>query len=242
MVACFSCHSLCEEYKTYYIFYGSESLETYAPGDYSEYNKKAISEQVLSEEVSICSNCINKKKFVNKYKYAIKLWSESARHPQRAKSCSHCYHISETRLCSHYKYKIPWWISIFISTDKMEPTIDLRPVMHMIYCGGWKPQSYNDKNASDSLINRFRMGFYLIKYHKKIRKNLKSFLFQDLFSLGNFIDEIQGFLNSNPVGNVLGQPYYYLIFKPYSIFWETNIYKKYCDTRAKIKDWAEILP
>jgi hypothetical protein len=85
------------------------------------------------------------------------------------------------------------------------------------------------------------MGLYLIKYYKKIRKKLKTFLFQDLFSFMNFVEELQVFLNSNYSGSILDRSYSYLFYKPYRIFLESNLYKKYYSTRRKLKHWAKAL-
>jgi len=241
MVACFSCHSLCENPKTYHVYYGVESLKPYAPGNYEAYNKKSISEQVVSEEVCICGDCTHKAEYGNMRKYANKLWLAGASHPAGIKSCYRCHHASESRFCNHYKYALPRWVKYFIDIDEIEPTIDLGPVKHMIYCKGWKPLSSTDENSSNSLKNEFQMGLYLIKYHKKIRKKLKTFLFQDLFSLNKFIDELQSFLNFNYPDSIFDRSYSYLFYNPYRDILKSNIYKKYCGTRAKLKIWAEAL-
>jgi len=241
MVACFSCHSLCENPKTYRVYYGVESFKPYAPGNYDEYNKKAISEQVVSEEVCICGECTDKAGYVNRHEYVLKLWSAGVSHPTGIKCCNKCNHVSESRFCSHYKYAIPWWVKYFIDIDKIEPVIDLGPAKHTIHCKDWKPLSLIDEDSLDSLKSQFQMGIYLIKYYRNIRKKLKTFLFQDLFSFSNFVDETQSILNFNYPDSIFDRLYSYLFYKPYRDILESNIYKKYYDTREKLKDWAEAL-
>jgi hypothetical protein len=239
MVACFSCHSLCENPKTYRVYYGVESSKPYAPGNYDEYNKKAFSEKVVSDEVCICRDCIDKAGSDNMRKYALKLWVEGVSPQTGIKCCYKCHHLTETRFCNHYKHALPWWVKYFIDIDKIEPSIDLGPVKQTIYCNDWKPLSEIDENSSDSLKRQFRMGLYLIKYYKTIRKDLKGFLFQDLFSFNNFVDEMCGFLKFNYPDTIFDRSYSHLFYKPYRDMLETNIYKKYYDTRAKLKDWAK---
>ncbi len=241
MAACFSCHSLCENTKTYRVHYGAESLKTYAPGNYDEYNKKGISEQVVSDEVSICGNCRDKAGPVSMYKYAAKLWSEGAGNPTGTKSCYRCHFISESRFCNHYKIALPWWLKYFIDIGKIEPTIDLGPMKHMMYCNSWKSLSSIDENLLSSLKSQYRLGLYLVKYHKKIRKKLKGFLFRDVFSFHNFVDKIQGFFNSNSSDTLLGLSYSYLVYKPYRNILSSDIYRKYYDTITRLKHWAEAL-
>ena len=241
MPACLSCHSLCEKPKTYKIYYGTESFRPYAPGSYDEYNKKSISEQVVSDKVYICRDCANKAGDVNKNKHLVKLWTAGASNPKGIKSCYRCHHISESRFCNQYKYALPWWLKYFVDLDQIEYTIDLGPVRHMAYCRHWKPLSSVDKNSGSSLKSQFQMGLYLIKYYKNIRKKLKSFLFQDLFSLNHLADDIQRFLNSNSSASILDRAYSKLFYRPYRNFSESNFYKKYYTTRAKLKDWAEAL-
>jgi hypothetical protein len=232
---------LCEKPKTYRVYYGIESLKTYAPGNYDEYNEKSISEVVIFDEVSICGDCANKLRHVNMYRYAVKLWSAKAVHSKKLKCCYRCHHISESTFCNHYKCAIPWWVKYFIYIDKIEPVIDLGPVKHVIYCKEWKPQSLIYEESFGSLKSRFQMGLYLIKYHKKIRIKIKSLLFKDLFSIKKFVDDIKSLLNLSSSNSILGISYLYLLYKPYRNIVESNIYKKYYATRAKLKDWAEEL-
>jgi len=239
MVACFSCHSLCENSKTYRIYYGVESLKPYAPGNYDEYNKKAFSEQVVSDKVFICRDCADKAGPVNLQKYALKLWLAGRGDLNKLKSCYRCHHISEARFCSHYKRALPWWLKYFIDIDKVDPTIDLGPVKHMICCRDWKPLNSINENLPGALKYQLRMSLYLIKYYKTIRKDLKLFLFQDLFSFNNFVNKMQDFLYFKYPGSIIGHSYSYLFYKPYSDILESNIYKKYYDTRIKLKNWAE---
>lgn len=243
MAACFSCHSLCENPNIYRVYYGVESFKPYAPGNYDEYNEKAISEKVVSEKVYICIDCIAKakKRYANIYKYVVKLWMARINHSAGIKCCYRCHHLSDSRFCEYYKYLLPWWVTYLIDTDKIEPTIDLLPVRKITYCKGWEPLSSLDENSLDSLKSQLLMAFYFIKYHNKSRVKLKSFLFNDLFSFNNFADEIKSFLNSNSSGSILDLSYSYLFYKPYRNILESNIYKKYYDTRAKLKDWAEAL-
>jgi hypothetical protein len=225
--------------RTYRVYYGVESSKPYAPGNYDEYNKKNISEKVVFDEVCICSDCINKAGSVNIQKYALELWFKG-RSPQAGiKCCYRCQHVSESRFCNHYKEALPWWVKYFIDTDRIELPLDLGPVKHMIYCNNWKPLTSIDAKASGSLKSRFRMGLYLIKYYKKIRKDSKRFLFQDLFSLGKFLDEIHGFLDFNYPDSIFDRSYSYLFYNPYKDILESNIYKKYYDKRAKLKAWAK---
>jgi len=241
MSACFSCHSLSESGKKYHIYYGAESFKPCAPGNYEEYNKKGISEQVVFDEVCICSNCIDKAEYNSMYKYAVKLWSAGARNPTGKKCCYRCRNISESRFCSHYKYAIPSWVKSFTNIEKIEPSLDLGPVKYTVYCKEWKPLSSIDSCSTGSLISQFRMGLYLATYYKQNRKKLKRFLFQDLFSCNNLIEEIQGFLNSNSNDNILGLSYYYLVYKPFRKYLKSNMHRIYCDKRTKIKDCAEAL-
>lgn len=239
MVACFSCHSLCENPKKYRVYYGVESSKPYAPGNYDEYNKKGISELVVSDEVSICDDCIDNAGSLNKQRYALQLWLAGANHQSGIKSCYQCDHISDFRFCNHYKYVLPWWVKYVVDIDKIEPTVDLGPARRMIYCRGWKPGSSIDKKPSGSLKSRFRMGLYLIKYYKQIRKNLKRFLLQDLFSFTQFVEETKDLLNFNYPDTIFDRLYSSLFYKPYRNILNSNIYKKYHDTRAKLIDWAE---
>jgi len=241
MPACFSCHSLSEKTKTYRVYYGAKSFKVYEPGNYEEYNKKAISEKVVSDEVRMCSKCMEKAGYHSKYQYAVKIWSQGVGQTTGLKCCHQCYHISESMSCDHYKYFIPWWVKHVIDIDKIEPVIDLSPVKHTVHCIGWKPLNSVNANSRDSLKCQFRMGFYLFRYYRKTRKKLKTFLFQDLFSLNEFIDEIQSFLSSNSAGSIIDRSYSRLVYRPYRNILGSNIYKKYCDTRAKLKDWAEAL-
>lgn len=239
MVACFSCHSLCENPKTYRVYYGVESSKPYAPGNYDEYNKKGVSEQVVTDEVGICAACIEKAGSVNKQRYALKLWIASVNPQAGLKCCNRCHHISESKLCDHYKDAIPWWVKYLIDIDKIEPTIDLGPVKQKVYCRNWKPLSSTDEKASGSLKSQFRMGIYLIKYYEKIRKGLKRLLFQDLFSFNNFAVGVQNFLDFNYSDSIFDRLYSYLFYKPYRDILESNLFRKYYDTREKLKDWAE---
>jgi len=157
MVACFSCHSLCENPKKYRVYYGVESFKPYEPGNYDEYNKKAFSEQVVSDLVCICGDCADKAGSVNMQKYVLKLWVEGVSPKTGIKCCYRCHHVCKSRFCNHYKHALPGWVKYFIDIDKIEPTIDLGPVKHMIYCRDWKPLSSIDEKSSGSLKSQFQL-------------------------------------------------------------------------------------
>jgi hypothetical protein len=173
-------------------------------------------------------------------KYALKLWLSGRGDLKKSKSCYRCHHISESRFCSHYTHALPWWLKYSIDIDKVDSTIDLGPVKHMTCCRDWKPLNSVDENLPGVLKYQFQMGLYLIKYYKTIRKDLKVFLFQDLFSFNNFVDRMKSFLNFKYPGGIIDRLYSYLFYKPYSDILESNIYKKYYDTRIKLKNWAEV--
>jgi hypothetical protein len=87
MVPCFSCHTLCQETKTYRVYYGIESFKPYAAGNYDQYNKKAISKKVVYDEVSICGDCAIKVGQIKMRRYAVKLWSAGVTHAKKIKLC-----------------------------------------------------------------------------------------------------------------------------------------------------------